>query len=84
MVTHSVAESGIGTAVRLALLPAAAPAPNVRLLLDSPEVVALTTELDALRWVGRRGYGARAMLGACIVKALYALPTWTRVADPDR
>jgi transposase len=38
-------------------------------------------ELDALRWVGRRGYGARAMLGACIVKALYALPTWTRVAD---
>jgi hypothetical protein len=30
---------------------------------------------------GRRGYGTRALLGACIVKALYALPTWTRVAD---
>lgn len=38
-------------------------------------------ELDALRWTGRRGYGARTMLGACLVKALYALPTWTRVAD---
>jgi IS5 family transposase len=44
-------------------------------------VTALVAELDALRWTGRRGYGARTMLGACIVKALYALPTWTRVAD---
>lgn len=42
---------------------------------------ALVAELDALRWTGRRGYGARTMLGACLVKALYALPTWTRVAD---
>jgi hypothetical protein len=50
-------------------------------ILDSPEVAALIAELDALRWVGRRGYGARAMLGACIVKALYAIPTWTRTAD---
>lgn len=31
--------------------------------------------------MGRRGYGSRALLGACLVKALYALPTWTRVAD---
>ena len=38
-------------------------------------------ELDSLRWVGRRGYGARTLLGACIVKAIYAIPTWTRVAD---
>jgi transposase len=44
-------------------------------------VTALVAELDALRFVGRRGYGSRALLGACIVKALYALPTWTRVAD---
>ena len=56
-------------------------ATEVATILDSPEVTALVAELDALRWVGRRGYGARAMLGACIVKALYALPTWTRVAD---
>ncbi|MCP9487817.1 MAG: transposase [Gaiellaceae bacterium MAG52_C11] len=41
----------------------------------------LVAELDALRFVGRRGYGSRALLGACVVKALYALPTWTRVAD---
>jgi hypothetical protein len=50
-------------------------------LLDSPEVAALVGELDALRFVGRKGYGARTLLGACLVKALYALPTWTRVAD---
>jgi transposase len=41
----------------------------------------LVAELDALRWTGRKGYGARALLGACIVKAVYSLPTWTRTAD---
>lgn len=56
-------------------------AAEVATILDSPEVTALIAELDALRWTGRRGYGARTMLGACIVKALYALPTWTRVTD---
>lgn len=35
---------------------------------------------DALRWTGRKGYGARAVVGACLVKSLYAIPTWTRVA----
>ena len=47
-------------------------------ILDSPEVAALVGELDALRWTGRRGYGARTLIGACLTKALYALPTWTR------
>lgn len=48
-------------------------------LLDSPEVAAL---IDALapRGRGRKGFGARALVGACLVKALFALPTWTRVA----
>jgi hypothetical protein len=52
-------------------------------LLDSPEVAALIVELDALRGMnkGRRGYGARALVGACLVKALYGLPTWTRTAS---
>src|SRR5207247_6717736 len=49
-------------------------------LLDSPEVAELVAELDALRWTGRKGYGARALVGACLVKSLYALPTWTRTA----
>jgi hypothetical protein len=62
-------------------VPRRSVASDVATILDSPEVAALVAELDALRWTGRRGYGARAMLGACIVKALYALPTWTRVAD---
>ncbi len=34
-----------------------------------------------MRWTGRRGYGARALIGACLVKSLYAIPTWTRTAD---
>src|SRR6266511_5728147 len=62
-------------------VPRRSVAAEVATILDSPEVSALVAELDALRWVGRRGYGARAMLGSCIVKALYALPTWTRVTD---
>ena len=52
-------------------------------LLDSPEVAALIVELDALRGMnkGRRGYGARMLVGACLVKSLYGLPTWTRTAS---
>jgi len=49
-------------------------------LLDSPEVADLIAELEALRWTGRKGYGARALVGACLVKSLYAIPTWTRTA----
>lgn len=64
-----------------AKVPRRSVASDVAAILDSPEVAALIAELDALRFVGRRGYGPRALLGACIVKALYALPTWTRVAD---
>ena len=62
-------------------VPRRSVATEVATILDSPEVTALVAELDSLGFVGRRGYGSRAMLGACIVKALYALPTWTRVTD---
>ena len=62
-------------------VPRRSVAAEVATILDSPEVAALVAELDALRFVGRRGYGSRTLLGACIVKALYALPTWTRVTD---
>src|SRR5712691_8562000 len=55
-------------------------ASQLRELLDSPELTDLIAELDALRWTGRKGYGARALVGACLVKNLYALPTWTRTA----
>jgi len=53
---------------------------DVAALLDSPEIAPLVAELDALRWTGRKGYGARALLGACLVKSLFGLPTWTFVA----
>src|SRR5439155_27041807 len=53
---------------------------EVSTLLDSPEVARLVAELDALRWTGRRGYGSRALVGACLVKSLYAIPTWSRTA----
>ena len=43
-------------------------------------MAALVEELDALRFVGRRGYGARALVGACLVRSLYGFPTWARTA----
>ncbi|MGB2876046.1 MAG: transposase [Gaiellaceae bacterium] len=54
--------------------------PLVGDVLDSPEVASLIADLDELRWTGRKGYGSRALVGACLVKALYAIPTWTRTA----
>src|SRR5438128_1134247 len=53
---------------------------DVAALLDSPEVAALIEAVSALRWTGRKGYGAHALVGACLVKTLFALPTWTWVA----
>jgi hypothetical protein len=48
-------------------------------LLDSPEVMALIGAL-APQGRGRKGFGPRTLVGACLVKTLFALPTWTRVA----
>lgn len=48
-------------------------------LLDLPEVRTLVGQLDTLRWTGRAGYGARAMVGMCLVKSVYCIPVWTRV-----
>jgi hypothetical protein len=53
---------------------------DVATILDSPEIVALIAELEALRWTGRKGFGTRALVGACLVKSLFALPTWMWVA----
>jgi hypothetical protein len=52
---------------------------DVRAILDSPEVAALIGELSP-KGRGRKGFGPRVLIGACLVKALFALPTWTRVA----
>ncbi len=54
-------------------------AANLAEILDSPEVAQLVAELDALRWTGRKGYGARMLVGAAIAKGLYGFATWTRV-----
>jgi IS5 family transposase len=54
---------------------------DIAALLDSDEVAALIMELDALRWTGRKGYGARMLVGACLVKSLYGMATWTRAAS---
>jgi hypothetical protein len=53
-------------------------AAQVASLLDQPEIARLVAELDAARWTGRPGYGNRALVGAALVKAVYALPTWSR------
>jgi IS5 family transposase len=49
-------------------------------ILDSPEVGRLVRTLEYVRWTGRPGYPVRAMVGMCLVKSLYALPTWSRTA----
>ena len=47
-------------------------------LLDSPEIAALVSELEATRWTGRPGYPLRSMVGMALAKSIYAVPTWTR------
>lgn len=59
-------------------VPRRSRATEVLEILDSPEVQGFIATLEACRWTGRRGYGSRTLLGACLVKGLYALPTWTR------
>jgi hypothetical protein len=54
---------------------------DVAALLDSPEVAALIAGIDDTGDKrGRKGYGARTLVGACLVKSLFGLPTWTWVA----
>jgi hypothetical protein len=47
-------------------------------VLDSPEIAALVSELEATRWTGRPGYPLRGMVGMALAKSIYAVPTWTR------
>ena len=49
-------------------------------VLDTPPIRALVADLDAARWTGRPGYPTRSLIGAALVKAIYALPTWSRTA----
>jgi hypothetical protein len=53
---------------------------HVAALLDLPEIKQLIADLDETRWTGRPGYPIRAMVGAALAKAVYALPPWTRTA----
>jgi len=54
---------------------------DVAELLDSPEVAGLVAAIEAVGDKrGRKGFGTRALVGACLVKGLFALPTWTWVA----
>ena len=55
-------------------------AKSVRALLDLPEIRQFISDLDELRWTGRPGFGSRVMVGAMLVKAVYALPTFSRTA----
>lgn len=50
-------------------------AAQVAVLLNSPEIGRLIFDLDATRWTGRPGYPIRTMVGAALVKSVYALPT---------
>jgi Transposase DDE domain/Transposase domain (DUF772) len=47
-------------------------------VLDSPEVARLILNVEFWQWTGRPGYPRRAMVGMCLVKSIYNLPTWSR------
>jgi hypothetical protein len=49
-------------------------------LVGLPEIIRLVADLDETRRTGRPGYPISVMVGAVLVKAIYALPTWTRTA----
>ena len=68
-----------GTSVAKANLPQHRDAEAVSALLDIPEIRGLIADLEATRWTGRPGYPVRAMVGMGLVKALYVMPTWTRI-----
>lgn len=54
---------------------------DVAEILDSPAIAALIVKLGlAGDPRGRKGYGARTLIGACLVKSLFGLPTWTLTA----
>lgn len=61
-------------------IPSARDAQQVARLLSAPQIRQLIANLEQTRWTGRPGYPIRAMVGMALVKAIYALPTWTRVA----
>ena len=61
-------------------IPSAHDAQQIAAMLRLPEIVQLTADLGETRWTGRPGYPIRTMIGAALVKAVYALPTWTRTA----
>jgi hypothetical protein len=49
---------------------------DVQELLDSPEILDLIERIDdAGDGRGGKGFGTRALVGACLVKGLFALPT---------
>ena len=44
-------------------------------VLDSPEIAALVSDLEATRWTGRPGYPIRSMVGMALAKSVYAMTT---------
>ena len=65
-----------------AIIPRQGMAQAIAQALDTPQLRELVAGLEERRTSrrGRPGYGTRALLGACLVKSLYGLPTWAAVA----
>src|SRR5215210_8084009 len=61
-----------------AKVPRLSDAEQIGTLLDSPEIAARVSELEATRWTGRPGYPIRTMVGMALAKSIYSVPTWTR------
>lgn len=73
-----LAHEGIGSVDVPKVPPRKAAVDQLQEVLDSPEVSRLVATLQEVRWTGRPGYPVRAMVGMCLVKTMYALPTWSR------
>jgi hypothetical protein len=47
---------------------------------EAARCVRVTADNEIPASSGRKGFGTRALVGACLVKALFGLPIWTWVA----
>ena len=53
-------------------------ASDIHSIVRSREVGSLVDGLERSRRTGRPGYGSRALIGVCVARSVYGLPTWVR------
>jgi hypothetical protein len=59
-------------------IPPPSAAGQIAGLLNSPEISALVSDLEATRWTGRPGYPICSLVGMALAKSVCGIPTWTK------